>query len=87
MISNIGILLLKLQEIRERIYFFKRCDRCFLQYDIRKGECYHCSELDEKGLSDMFKDREVKFRGRRFLGQMFIYVSIFMLILFVLSFY
>ncbi len=81
-----GTALYKFKELLEHRKYFRKCQRCFYHYDTRKGECSHCSHLDEAGLKSLFHERERNFQGRRQLGLMFAFAAVVAAIFLAISF-
>jgi hypothetical protein len=78
-------LLYKFHELVEHSRFYRKCRRCLYQYDTRKGECAHCSNLDQAGLDDLFQQRKRQFHGRRHLGIMFIFAAVILVVVLIAS--
>ncbi|MEO2267571.1 hypothetical protein [Pseudoalteromonas pernae] len=65
----------------------KRCSRCGLQYTAKLPQCEHCGHLDEQGLSRLKSQREREHQGHHTLGKYFLWATIIIAVLMLVSFF
>lgn len=55
----------------------KPCKRCKLHYNHKKlTDCPHCGDLTEKGLEELFANKEEHYQSRKTLGMIFFILAL-----------
>lgn len=67
-------LMAKLAEARQHRHY-KKCERCKMRYDPRKGACPHCAGLDEQQLKRLREQQARTRAGNRSLGKAFLFTA------------